>query len=51
MTMERPTKKEAEEAVKTLLRYIGEDTKREGMKDTPARVVKSYDELFSGYIS
>ena len=49
MIGERPTKQQAEEAVRTLLRYIGEDTSREGMQATPARVVKSYDELFSGY--
>jgi len=49
MTRERPTKDEAEDAVRILLNYIGEDTKREGMLGTPARVVKSYDELFSGY--
>ena len=49
MTTLKPTKKEAEKAVTTLLRYIGEDIKREGMKDTPSRVVKSYEELFSGY--
>lgn len=45
----RPSKMEAEEAVRTLLRYIGEDPEREGLLDTPARVVKSYSELFSGY--
>lgn len=45
----RPTKKKAEEAIRTLIRYIGEDIEREGMKDTPSRVIKSYDELFSGY--
>ncbi len=49
MTKEKPTKKEAEEAVRVLLNYIGEDTMREGMRDTPSRVIKSYDELFSGY--
>lgn len=32
-----------------MLRYIGEDSKCEGMKDTPARVVKSHNELFCGY--
>lgn len=47
--MKKPTKAEAESAVKTLLDYIGEDTKREGLRDTPSRVVKSYNELFSGY--
>ena len=48
-SVSKPTKKEAEEAVRTLLSYIGEDTDREGMQDTPARVIKSYEELFSGY--
>ena len=47
--MERPSKQQAEQAVEILLNYIGEDTTREGLKDTPARVVKSYHELFSGY--
>ncbi len=47
--MGRPTKEEAEQAVKLLLQYIGEDTSREGLRDTPKRVVKSYDELFEGY--
>jgi GTP cyclohydrolase I len=45
----RPSHKEAEEAVRTLLRYIGEDPDREGLQDTPRRVIKSYAELFSGY--
>lgn len=45
----RPSRPEAEEAVRTLLRWIGEDPSREGLKDTPVRVVKAYDELFSGY--
>jgi GTP cyclohydrolase IA len=45
----RPSTAEAEEAVRTLLRYIGEDIDREGLLDTPARVVKAYGELFSGY--
>ena len=45
----RPTQKEAEEAVRTLLRYIGDNPDREGLKDTPRRVVKSYAELYSGY--
>lgn len=44
-----PTKEEAEAAVKLLLEYIGEDLGREGLKETPKRVVKSYNELFSGY--
>lgn len=45
----KPSQKEAEEAVRTLLRYIGEDPTREGLLDTPARVVKSYAEMFGGY--
>jgi GTP cyclohydrolase IA len=40
---------EAEYAVWQILRYIGEDPTREGLKDTPARVVRSYSELFAGY--
>lgn len=47
--MEKPTKQQAEEAVKLLLDYIVGGNGREGLKDTPSRVVKSYDELFSGY--
>ena len=45
----RPTKEEATKAVKLLLEYIGEDPMREGLRETPARVIKSYDEFFSGY--
>jgi GTP cyclohydrolase I len=40
---------EAERAVRTLLQYIGEDPDREGLADTPARVIRSYDEFFGGY--
>jgi GTP cyclohydrolase IA len=46
---ERPSQKEAEDAVRTLLRWIGEDVEREGLVDTPKRVAKAYQELFSGY--
>ena len=45
----RPSRAEAEEAVKTLLAYIGENTGREGLLDTPRRVVEAYDELYQGY--
>ncbi|MCF6764316.1 GTP cyclohydrolase I FolE [Thiotrichales bacterium 19S3-7] len=48
-SMKRPTKKEAEEAVKTLLSFIGEDINREGLAETPKRVVKAYQEYFAGY--
>jgi GTP cyclohydrolase I len=47
--IERPSQTEAEEAVRTLLRWIGEDDQREGLKDTPRRVAKAYLEMFSGY--
>jgi GTP cyclohydrolase IA len=45
----RPTREEAEAAVRTLLRWAGEDPEREGLRDTPARVVRSYEEFFAGY--
>jgi GTP cyclohydrolase IA len=45
----RPTQEEAEEAVRVLLRWAGDDPDREGLVDTPARVVRSYNEFFSGY--
>ena len=45
----KPTKEEAEKAVGTLLRYIGGDANREGLADTPRRVIKSYQEIFAGY--
>ena len=45
----RPTREEAERAVRTLLRWAGDDPSREGLVDTPARVVRSYDEFFAGY--
>lgn len=41
--------KQAEAAIRTLLRFMGEDPKREGLLETPARVIKSYQELFAGY--
>jgi GTP cyclohydrolase I len=46
---ERPSRDEAEKAVATLLRYIGEDPKREGLHETPARVIRAYEEFFAGY--
>jgi GTP cyclohydrolase I len=45
----RPSREQAEAAVRTLLAYIGEDPEREGLLDTPKRVVKSFAELYSGY--
>ena len=45
----RPTRDEAEAAVRTLLLWAGDDPEREGLRDTPKRVVKSYEEFFKGY--
>ena len=45
----KPSREEAQEAVRVLLRYIGENPKREGLVDTPARVIRAYDEFFEGY--
>ncbi len=47
--MSRPTREEAERAVRTLLDWIGDDPDREGLRSTPARVVKAYDDWFAGY--
>jgi GTP cyclohydrolase I len=46
---ERPSREQAEEAVRTLLRWACDDPNREGLRDTPKRVVKSYEEFFAGY--
>jgi GTP cyclohydrolase I len=45
----RPSRSEAEAAVHTLLGYIGENPEREGLLDTPRRVVEAFDELYQGY--
>ena len=45
----KPSRIEAEDAVRTLLRWAGDDPEREGLTDTPSRVVRSYEEFFSGY--
>ena len=45
----RPSREEAEAAVRTLIRWAGDDPAREGLIDTPKRVVKAYRELFEGY--
>lgn len=46
---QKPTRAEAEEAVRTLLRWAGDDPKREGLLATPDRVVRAYEEIFHGY--
>jgi len=49
MSSNKPSRQEAEAAVKTLLSWVGENPEREGLLDTPSRVVKSYEEFFKGY--
>ena len=45
----RPSRNEAEDAVRTLIRWAGEDPDREGLRGTPGRVVRAYEEWFWGY--
>lgn len=45
----RPSREEAEAAVRVLLRWAGDDPNREGLLDTPKRVARAYEDLFSGY--
>ena len=45
----RPSRADAEAAVKTLIAFVGDDPAREGLRDTPTRVVSAYEELFRGY--
>jgi len=45
----KPSRKQAEEAVRTLLLWAGDDPRREGLLDTPARVARAYGDWFSGY--
>jgi GTP cyclohydrolase IA len=47
--IERPTREEAEAAVRTLIRWAGDDPQREGLQETPKRVAKAFKELYSGY--
>ena len=46
---DKPSRAEAEAAVRTLIAWAGDDPEREGLLDTPRRVVKAYEELFGGY--
>src|SRR3954449_10353529 len=46
---DRPSRSEAEDAVRVLLRWAGDDPNREGLLGTPDRVVRSYEEFFAGY--
>lgn len=45
----RPTPEEAKEAVRTLIRWAGDDPSREGLVDTPKRVIEAYEEFYAGY--
>ena len=45
----RPSPEEAKEAVRTLIRWAGDDPTREGLLDTPRRVIEAYEEFFAGY--
>ncbi|HTI17586.1 MAG TPA: GTP cyclohydrolase I FolE [Trinickia sp.] len=45
----RPTREQAEDAVRVLLRWAGDDPDREGLLETPARVARAYEEFFAGY--
>ncbi|WP_112321445.1 GTP cyclohydrolase I FolE [Oceanibium sediminis] len=49
LTGHKPTRQQAEDAVRTLLRWAGDDPEREGLLDTPGRVVRAYSDWFRGY--
>ncbi len=49
VSLGRPSRTEAEEAVRTLIRWAGDDPGREGLLGTPARVARAYEEFFKGY--
>ncbi len=46
----RPSREQAEDAVRTLIRWARDDPDREGLRDTPGRVVRAYEEFFAGYL-
>lgn len=48
-TFDRPSREEAEQAVRTLIRWAGDNPMREGLLNTPERVVRAFEEYFSGY--
>jgi len=48
-TVDRPSREAAEDAVRTLIQWAGDDPDREGLAGTPARVVRAYEEWFAGY--
>jgi len=48
-TSDQVTREDAEAAIRTLIRWAGDDPEREGLRETPARVIRAYEELFGGY--
>jgi GTP cyclohydrolase I len=46
---QRPSQAKAEQAVRTLIKWAGDDPRREGLLDTPSRVLRAYNEWFAGY--
>lgn len=46
---QRPTRAQAEDAIRTLIAWLGDDPSREGLAGTPRRVIRAYEEFFSGY--
>lgn len=48
-TQKKPSRAQAEDAVRTLIKWAGDDPNREGLRETPARVVRSFEEFFKGY--
>ena len=48
-TDKKPTRAEVESAIKTIIRWAGDDPARDGLKETPARVARAYQEFFKGY--
>jgi GTP cyclohydrolase I len=47
--VERPSRAEAEAAVRTIIRWAGDDPRRDGLAETPARVARAFEEFFAGY--
>jgi GTP cyclohydrolase I len=49
LSVTRPSREEAEAAIRTLLKWAGDDPSREGLRDTPERVARAFEDWFSGY--
>jgi GTP cyclohydrolase I len=49
VTMAKPSRQDAEEAIRTLIRWAGDDPQRDGLLETPSRVARAYEEYFKGY--